>query len=317
MLHFSSFFVGCILMVYSSLSEVTVDFEGRWITRPPADREFPFAVLIFMSSSEDEICSGSLITLEWVLTAARCMYKGGNVVENDTSLVVYAGVDGNVQDQHVQRRVSKKLVIHNSGLNDYFSLALVQIDPFLPKYNNKVVSTLHFGVDQRFTKVERTCKSGSYGRIEWDKEIPPALKKTMNLIQPCNCSNSLREAFPESSTDQWMCGEYEYNIGECKGDFGAVLKCDDKDFLAVPINLVTFSDLRMCEISDKISKKCSQASTISVYTSVCKYLVWMNSYIPSVPVNRTSCDSPNSAAYQSFVHGSIMFICIFIYHYMQ
>lgn len=309
-----------VLSTYLEVVNCGYEFEKKWKEHPEHEAEFPHAILIYMSRAEEEECSGSLLHVSWVLTAARCMYLGGAIVENDTSLTLYAGVRNRYlrNATSVQTRKSKKLFFHTATGKMRFGLVLVQTDePFTVNTEMGIfrVFLSHHSVNM---KRDDQCNSGSYGFLNWTgKIIGLPFKKTGVLPQECShCWGNFRKSFPDVNTtsNYWFCSFNSFGQANmCRGDFGAGVICD-QTLQAVLINLISYEEKDLCFVEDKDTHKCGELTTRAVYVDICPYLGWLHEHIAEVKVNERACYS-SAAKLDKYVTHMLCCLVVLIHIY--
>lgn len=285
-----------VLSTFIKVATCKVEFDKKWIVNPLHDTEFPYTILIRMSRAEEEECSGSLVHFSWVLTAARCMYLRGAVVEDDTSLTLYAGVRDRYSrnSTSVQTRTSKKLFFHTATGNSTYGLVLVQVDkPFVVDAELGIYRVVVS--DGSIDMKDVSCSSGSYGLSDWTgKSVGLGFKRVNVRPEQCSqCWVNFRKSFPDviSTGNDWFCSYSSFDQASmCRGDFGAGVVCDQV-LQAVLVNLIKYEEEDLCIVEDRDTHDCGALRTRAVYADICPYLKWLSQHIANVKDASGGCYS--------------------------
>ncbi|KTF90384.1 hypothetical protein cypCar_00011275, partial [Cyprinus carpio] len=156
---------------------------GRW----------PWQVSLYYSNRH--ICGGSVITNQWIVTAAHCVHKLPQV----SSLVVYAGI----------------VTSNSAKLAQYQGLAVERII-YNKNYNHRTHDN-----DIALVKL-RTLLNFSVHIPEVLKEAPVPLISTKKCNSSCMYNGEI--------TPRMLCAGYtEGKVDACQGDSGGPLVCQDEN----------------------------------------------------------------------------------------
>lgn len=182
--------------------------------------QFPWQVSLHMKG--EHMCGGSVVTSQWILTAAHCVYGFADPV----NWRVYAGITDlpghGAQPQNVQR------IMYHARYRprklDY-DIALMKLSTPLV-FNGLVEPICLPNHDEQFQD-GTMCWISGWGATEDGGEVSLVLRSAMvPLISTKVCTQP--DVYP-GLISQWMiCAGYlEGGIDSCQGDSGGPLACQD------------------------------------------------------------------------------------------
>ncbi|XDV32502.1 hypothetical protein PO909_003297 [Leuciscus waleckii] len=224
---------------------------GRW----------PWQVSLYYSNRH--ICGGSIITHQWIVTAAHCVHNYR--LPQVSSWVVYAGIItsnsaklAEYQGFAVERIIYNKNYNHRTHDND---IALVKlrtplnfsdtIRPVcLPQYDHDLPGGTQ-------------CWISGWGYTQPDDvHIPEVLKEApVPLISTKKCNSSCM--YNGEITPRMLCAGYtEGKVDACQGDSGGPLVCQDENVWRL-VGVVSWGT------------GCAEPNHPGVYTKVAEFLGWI------------------------------------------
>ncbi|KAG8252254.1 venom plasminogen activator-like [Homalodisca vitripennis] len=242
-----------------------VNFEKGWSQRKRSVtiNKAPFATVVFGTKNKF-YCSGTLVHLEYVLTAAHCLYDlHGILTEDDKSVMVMAGSEkvkfnqNDVTTGKIQLRESKRLFIHHGyswSENFVKDLAIIQVEPPFNKTEHvdvvrlqksnfkKKMETREYPWDIRDFHslyggnwMSHSCAIYGYGespRYSNNQLYNTIKEQQITVVKNCYCLEkvrSIRSPFNIISVKNiFLCNNIGTSTGLCCGDNGGTLMCNDR-----------------------------------------------------------------------------------------
>ncbi|XP_059482432.1 brachyurin-like isoform X2 [Neocloeon triangulifer] len=212
---------------------------------------FPWQILLL--ATEGWLCGGSLISSEWVMTAAHCV----------DGVVIYAGgIDQkNKQEKNEQRYSSATLIKHenydaNLTQND---IALVKVLFTLDKFVNLIRLPKYSDATNAFDN-KKVLLAG-YGQTA---DVGASSRYMMyNFMKTITNTECALLYAPEYVTSSIICTGPDKKKSACYGDSGGALNVQEKDKKYTAIGIVS-SGPDLC------------INFISTYTRVTSFLGWIS-----------------------------------------
>ncbi|KAJ1654802.1 Serine protease 55 [Dispira simplex] len=239
------------------------------------DQEFPFAALLTtVSGGESHTCGASLLTKEYVITAAHCVTDSGVTVSPRS---VSIGMGSNDKDDLDAYQVGR-IYVHPD-----FDYQQVENDIALLKLRSLVdlgdnIKTIQ--IYDKSTKDGDKYTAIGWGRTKGDKkELSDDLRKVQITLGPTKDCVSANPFFYDQGGGQ-LCAADNDGHDTCQGDSGGPLlyekrsdKDDDSDSDSKYL-LVGLTSYGYTPGSSKV--ECGTKSVVAFYTNVTHYLDWIS-----------------------------------------
>lgn len=264
--------------------------QNRW--KQEEAKESPYSVMLFVKTTVGLVsCTGTLVTLQWVLTAASCLKKTSAI-----EVIIYAG--GNNHDEWLNQDLAKGSQVRKSTeyhchpyyqmvslFKFYYNVAVVKPEQVFRL--SKTVAPIEISTNHLSFANPTHCKVTSFGRVDLLANSKNYFRKTqyISVETPCTC-------FDEENAYYWICPLLNQPLSICKGDIGAGLVCDGK-IKAVIAQIIPARDARSCDTRNPPYYDCLRVNnTINVFQGTCPYLRFINQHVKLFPKKfiRGNCD---------------------------
>ncbi|XP_044766634.1 kallikrein-4-like [Coccinella septempunctata] len=223
----------CFIVIFLNLSSSFSIYNGEECY--PGNYTFLVQLVSLKRGKKTVICSGTLIKLDTVLTAAHCVLKFRSSIFAEPKIVLHTA-EGNVMIG------TKKIHIHEKydKINLQYDVAILVLeDSFSPSQATTI--SLPFGQNHRNST---QCPRGKF--LGWGNsnlrdidELPIPSEGSLRcidfpVISKDNCS-SLRSL---AKMDTFFCafGGFERPGGGCRGDSGGPFLCDEVQYGIASVN---------------------------------------------------------------------------------
>ncbi|XP_022191271.2 chymotrypsin-1 [Nilaparvata lugens] len=259
--------------------------------------EFPYQVIVLLKNQQ--VCTGTIIDENWVITAAHCVMDGRRMASPSDVSVKAGFVRRALGPGHLMRAID--LAVHSDyrTLTGKQGLALIKVEePF--QFNEKIKKISLS--DEPWPHSEgRMCTIAGYGSTENNtiNELRFLQVKAFHGKNMCPCTTH------NDQLEKLICLAPRRGQGACFGDSGGGLICEGK--VEGIINVIM--DKRTCKYFavDRYTD-CSSKHVYSTCMYVCPVLNWIRKYVPSVPPTPESCNKCNRGAPSVIV----LLICLYI-----
>ncbi|XP_066433115.1 serine protease 27-like [Eleutherodactylus coqui] len=243
--------------------------------------EWPWQVSVLYYNTH--ICGGSLITSQWVLSAAHCFTSDSNIKNYEILLGAYKLQDRNSNEV---LRGLEILLIHPqySPTADKWDIALLKLSTSVDF--TKYIMPICLPSSSVIFPCGMECWVTGWGNIATDVNLqnPRTLQKVMvQLIDHQTCNTMYHIDTSIDIYDNMICAGYSKGGKDsCQGDSGGPLVCNVNGIWYQP-GVVSFGD------------GCALPNRPGVYTLVTSYESWIQSYITDLSFqNVTNIPEPTT-----------------------
>uniref|UniRef100_A0A3P9HYM8 Peptidase S1 domain-containing protein n=1 Tax=Oryzias latipes TaxID=8090 RepID=A0A3P9HYM8_ORYLA len=184
---------------------------------------WPWQVSIHFNTLGSHICGGTLISDQWVLTAAHCI-----VTRTLSSWTLYFGreTQAGPNSNEVSRSITK-ILVHPNYNNTLFNndIALMKLSSSV-SFNNYIRPVCLASSSSRFYS-STSCWITGWGKLNKNDSLPsvqPLQEVQIPVVGYKQCSCNYKGVSGTEITTNMICAGQE-NKGACQGDSGGPLQC--------------------------------------------------------------------------------------------
>jgi hypothetical protein len=261
------------------------DVSGQIVGGGPADPgEWPWQVALIDGSYggtdywPSQFCGGSLITPQWVLTAAHCVVVSGNPIPA-SAVDVVAGVYDLTNSSGSQRRDVTQIIVHPSYAFPYNDIALLKLASPVTiggtgASKTAVVPLVSASIDDLATEMSWVTGWGN-------TESSPAFPEELYEVEVPIITNDLCNLSYGGIVPSMLCAGYEDGGKDaCQGDSGG------------PLVVSVGGNWQLAGIVST-GYGCADPYYYGIYTRVSSFTSWVESNVPDLAVSSILIQSPD------------------------
>ncbi len=230
--------------------------QGRW----------PMQVSIQFGSPRSHNCGGTLISNQWVLTAAHCFFSSGRQTVFAGDVTVIAGTNNNSDGSGQSRNVARMITHadYNDGTKNN-DIALLQLDQAVAIVNPITLATP--ATEVLWAPAGQTVTAVGWGNTSTTGNVYPAQLKQVDVNMVARDTCNAAASYNGSINTNMLCAAAA-GKDTCQGDSGGPLFVSNRAGGVVQIGVTSFGI------------GCANPSYPGIYARVSQYNDWIAARVP-------------------------------------